>query len=139
MLLSLGILLPLAAFLGFFVSLGQRWGYERIRLLALRTAMLSAAYLVLALEALSLIKAVTWTGLAAAWLLPVLGLLILFIRRRLQGHPLRLPELRWRLNGWEWVLAGVLATVLIITSLVAWITPPQTWDSLSYHLSRVAH
>jgi hypothetical protein len=37
------------------------------------------------------------------------------------------------------VLAGVLATVLIITFLVAWITPPQTWDSLSYHLSRVAH
>jgi hypothetical protein len=102
MLHSLGILLPLAAFLGLFADLGQRWGYDSIRLVFLRTAMLSAAYLVMAVEALSLFKAVTWTGLAVAWLLPVLGLLILFIRRRSQGHPLRLPELRWQLNGWEW-------------------------------------
>jgi len=29
--------------------------------------------------------------------------------------------------------------ILIITALVAWITPPQTWDSLNYHMPRVAH
>jgi hypothetical protein len=33
MLLSLGILLPIAAFLGLFVHLSQRWGYVSIRLL----------------------------------------------------------------------------------------------------------
>jgi hypothetical protein len=27
----------------------------------------------------------------------------------------------------------------VTTGIVAWVTPPQTWDSLTYHLSRVAH
>ena len=139
MLLSLGILLPLAAFSGLFIYLGQRWGYESLRLLALRTTLLSVTYLVLALEALSLFKAITWTGLAGAWLLLAAGLWLALFRHRSMGHPLNLPKLCWQINGWEWVVAGVLATILIITFLVAWITPPQTWDSLSYHLSRVAH
>ena len=33
----------------------------------------------------------------------------------------------------------MVGSVLVITALIAWITPPQTWDSLTYHLSRVAH
>jgi hypothetical protein len=139
MLFSLAILLPIAAFLGLFVFLTQHSGGQSKRSLVLRAALLSTAYLVLALETLSLFKGITWADLAVTWLLPGAGLWLALLRRHSRGHPLRLPGLRWKLSGWEWVLAGILATVLAVTFLVAWITPPQTWDSLSYHLSRVAH
>jgi len=36
------------------------------------------------------------------------------------------------------LLAGVVL-VLTVTATVAWLSPPQTWDSLVYHMSRVAH
>ncbi len=36
-------------------------------------------------------------------------------------------------------MAVMAVGVLIPTFLVAWSTPPQTWDSLTYHLARVAH
>jgi hypothetical protein len=38
----------------------------------------------------------------------------------------------------KYVLSLILA-VLLITFLVAWFSPPMTWDSLSYHLSRIVH
>jgi hypothetical protein len=139
MLISLGILLPIAACLGLFIYLGQHWGFEDKRLLILRTASFLVAYLVLALEVLSIFKAVTWSGLTFAWLLPASGLWINILRCRVKGQATRLPKLRLQINGWEWLLTGILASVLVITFLVAWITPPQTWDSLTYHLSRVAH
>lgn len=134
-----GILLPVAAYSGLFLFLGSRWGYEHTRLLLLRSAALTAAYLVLALEALSLVKAVTWAGVSAAWLVPGLAFWIYLISRRVNGIPIQLPRFHLPGSGWEWLLLGVIVGVLVITFIVAWITPPQTWDSLTYHLSRVAH
>jgi 4-amino-4-deoxy-L-arabinose transferase-like glycosyltransferase len=37
------------------------------------------------------------------------------------------------------VVVGHPWVILIATFTVAWVTPPQTWDSLTYHLSRIAH
>jgi hypothetical protein len=139
MLLIPGILLPAAAISGIFIYLGNRGGYENTRLLILRTFMLGAAYQVLALEVLSLFKAIHWIALATAWLLPGAGIWTHLLLRRTRGHPIPLPHLSAPPRGWEWLLLGILAFILIATFTVAWVTPPQTWDSLTYHLSRVAH
>jgi len=32
-----------------------------------------------------------------------------------------------------------IALVVFLTAIVAWFTPPQTWDSFNYHQSRIAH
>ena len=135
----LGVLLPAATFGGLLFYLGQRWKDLGWRLLALRTAVLSATYLVLSLEALSLFKAISWASLAVLWFLPGIGAWISLNRLRDQGHVFRLPSTNLKPDRWEWVMAGILGAILAITFLVAWLTPPQTWDSLSYHLSRVAH
>jgi hypothetical protein len=34
---------------------------------------------------------------------------------------------------------GSILAILIATGLVAWFAPPNTFDSLTYHMSRVAH
>jgi hypothetical protein len=36
------------------------------------------------------------------------------------------------------LLIGIVS-ILVATALVAWFAPPNTWDSLNYHMSRVAH
>ncbi len=134
-----GILFPALSYLGIFLFIGNRWGYGHMRLLILRSVALLAVYLALALEVLSLFRAVSWYGLATAWLLPGLAIWGYLLRRRRNGLPIQLPRLRLPSFGWEWLLSGVVAVVLVVTFTVAWITPPQTWDSLTYHLSRVAH
>jgi hypothetical protein len=139
MILITGILLPIAAYLGLILYLGNRWDSKHTGSLLLRAAAISTAYLVLALEALSLVRGITWPGMVTAWLLPGLILWALLFRRRYNGYPVHLPRLRLPAYGWERLLLGMIVAVLIITFTVAWISPPQTWDSLTYHLSRVAH
>jgi hypothetical protein len=133
-----GNLLPLAVYLGLFLFLYNSGGNERVRLLLLRSAALTSAYLVLVLEALSLFRGITWTSLAITWLVPGLVLYVYLIRRQRIGIPIRFPRPLLP-TGWEWLLACLIVVILSITLTVAWLTPPQTWDSLTYHLSRVAH
>ena len=103
----------------------------------LRTAILFGLVSTLVVEILSAFKAITQIWLFAAWLLA--GLLALAGLRNappppgLEGRPE--PSLR----GLDRVmLAGVVA-IGMVTLVVASLTPPQTWDSLNYHMARVAH
>ena len=45
-----------------------------------------------------------------------------------------------RPEGWlDWVLLGGIVFYLVMTALVAFLAPPNTFDSLNYHMARVAH
>jgi hypothetical protein len=132
-------LLPLLAFLITFFVFLRRFPALDWRLTYLRTAVLWGAYMVLETELLSFVRGVTPLGLALAWAVPVSAggaWLIWDIRHRgrITFFPLRL-SLHW-IDGA--LLLGV-AAILGITILLAWVTPPQTWDSLNYHMPRVAH
>ncbi|MFA9403788.1 MAG: hypothetical protein ACERKY_12090, partial [Anaerolineales bacterium] len=68
-------------------------------------------------------------------LISVLALVYLYK----QGDGLRFPH--WRLpesRAGKVLLIGIVS-ILIATALVALFAPPNTWDSLNYHMSRVAH
>lgn len=95
--------------------------------------------MILVTEVLSIFRAVTPLGLASVWVLPCLAAVGWLIPRVKRGSPVRLPS--WELpSGWldRMLLLGVVV-IVCVTGLIAWLTPPQTWDSLNYHLSRVAH
>lgn len=143
-------LIPILAFLGLFLAL-LRYFPADWRLAFLRAVIIWGVYMVLVTELLSLFHLVTVAGLALAWLLPCLATGGWLIWSR--GLPNRLPPeaetqpvmfRHWlaRLLPQAWpdrlLLLGLLA-ILCITALVAWFSPPQTWDSLNYHMSRVAH
>ena len=133
------VFLPLLSFLLLVVFLGQvrpTWGW---RLSFLRSAVLMGAYGILSLEALSLLDAVTQAALTIAWSLPLLGLCIVlgFLWRRDRG--LHLPAFTFPEGWFDRTLVVGIILVLLITAFVAWVTPPQTWDSLNYHMSKVAH
>jgi len=102
-----------------------------------RQAFLGAAVccgllLTAATELLSLFSAVTMFSLAAFWgtvaLLALLALLPAWDRQKIR-------QVRFENPG---LLAGIGA-VLAITLLIALVSPPNNWDSMTYHMARVVH
>ena len=132
-------LFPALAFVSGFLYLGNRWSYRSVRLLLTRAGLLFGGYLVLLTEILSLFKAVTRWGLLVGWLLPVAAFgwwAWSMIRKK---RTIVLPQIEYP-RGWvTWTLLVGVALVLSVTALAAWLSPSQTWDSLTYHMSRVAH
>jgi len=132
-------LIPLLALAGLWLLLGNlrpSWGWRRC---LLRAALLWGGYAVLAVEGLSLVQGITQAGLALAWAVPLVASAAWLARQATRTGHLAWP--RFSLPG-SWTDRGLWLAVLAIvgvTALIAWLAPPQTWDSLNYHLSRVAH
>ncbi len=132
-------LLPAVAFGAWVTALRTvfpTWGWGRA---LLRTAVLLGCAAVAITEALSHVHAITQIGLASAWGAAALaGLALLLVRLR-AGARLPWPVLQFP-RRWDMRL-GVLAVLLILalTGALAWTAPPNTWDSLNYHMARVAH
>ena len=133
------VLIP-AAWIAVTVLLGVRFAAWGLRLAAMRAAVLIAAYCVLSTELLSLFRGVTRTSLIIIWLIPlaVSGYLICRLQRK--GFSLRDLLSGAMPSSWPMrlMLLGLLI-ILFLTALVAWLSPPNTWDSLNTHMSRVAH
>lgn len=132
-------ILPLLAFGAVLLWLGNvrpSWEWDRV---FLRSLVLWAAAAVLATEALSLVRAITPAGLAAFWVVLLLAAGAGLVQRSQRGERIRLPSLRVRWTGWDWVLVAGILLVAGVTAVVAWFAPPNTWDALTYHMARVAH
>ena len=138
MMLSLAIL-PFLAFSVIFLVLIRRFRGQDWRLTYLRAAVLWGAYMVLETELLSFARGVTPLGLALAWALPVLVGGAWLIRDVRRNGKISFPSFRFQLHWADSALLLGVAAILAITALLAWVTPPQTWDSLNYHMPRVAH
>ena len=111
-----------------------------LRKIMLEAIILLGLYLALASEALSLLAALTTTGILVAWTLPVICLLAVNVRT----HPITrgwqlLRASRPHLTGQDVFFAWLIGIVLILTFLVGVLSPPNNFDSLLYHLPRVAH
>jgi len=131
-------ILPILTFIVVFSLVHSLSERISIRHAFLRAAVLWGAYAILSVELLSLGRMVTKIGLSVAWLLPLaIGSLWLVIRQK-GGHPLRF-SLEIPSDRIERIYLIVILIIIGITATVAILTPPQTWDSLTYHLSRVAH
>jgi hypothetical protein len=92
------------------------------------------------LNALGLVHGATPTGLALAHVLFVAGVLFPEIRRKGGGLGGLLTWLRRALAfGWRSPVTPVALPIFATLYFVAIVYPPNNWDSLSYHLSRVVH
>jgi hypothetical protein len=133
------VILPLLAFLTIFLVIGNIKPDTEWRQTLLRAGLIFGFCLVLLTELLSLVRGITPVGLAFAWAAPViLGAAILITRVR-GGHSLQLPRFQIPENAIERLLMIMVISIIVVIAVVAWITPPQTWDSLNYHLPRIAH
>jgi hypothetical protein len=133
------IILPVITFGVLFLILRNTWVDLDSRLLLLRSAVITGLYAVLMTELLSLVDAVTQIGVALSWclllLISILALAYLYKR----GDGLRFPGWRWPESRAAMLLLVGITSILVATAIVAWFAPPNTWDSMTYHMSRVAH
>jgi hypothetical protein len=135
--MSLLGLLPLLAFIVFFLVLLQT---DRDEGGAFVSAALGlGVFSVLVTEGLSLVRGVTPGALGVAWTLPsVVGAAWLLRRSRRYGR-LKLPRLPMPRSPFLRFVAAGIGVIVVLTAVVAWYAPPNTWDALTYHMSRVAH
>ena len=133
-------LIPLLAYFCIFVYLKNRYPADPTRRVIVQSAILIGCYLVLSMEVLSIFKWITVVGLLITWLVPC-ALFVFWYRRKksLEGEAIDLPPIRFPNSWWNRFILVLICAILAITAVVAWVTPPQTWDSLTYHMSRVAH
>ena len=134
---NLAVLLPLAT----LVLLYRFWRardcerYESVML----AAVMWGALIALITELLSARELIRYWQMVVAWL-ACCAILIGALRMRpstgkpesenFRANALALPE--------KLLLTYLCATVIFLAAL-AWIAPPNTWDSMTYHMSRVMH
>ncbi len=131
-------LLPLAGWIGLVFLLENLQTDSSWRRACLHAGVLWGSYIVFLNELLSIWKAITLVGLVIAWSLPLLGIAVFLVVRVRHGHEIRLPSSEWP-KGWSQVFLFVgVVLILIVTGILAWLSPPQTWDTLNYHMPKVA-
>jgi hypothetical protein len=133
------VILPFLAFLGLLLYLPQISQSQDWRRNFLRAVVLWGTYMVFVTEAISLFHAVTPTGLALAWLLPVLVCFILLWRLFAVNGKFELPALKMPEGTQNRALILLVFLIVLTIGCVAFLSPVTTTDSLTYHMSRVAY
>lgn len=131
-------LLPIITLCLLALLIGNRDSSPGWRLACLRAGLIVAGYAILSLEMLSLFQGISQISLGITWALPLLVLSFWLIRLS-RTKRLHLPVFPRNLRWDEWVLVSLGLLMLAATISIALLAPPQTYDSLNYHMPRVAH
>ena len=90
-------------------------------------------------EALSMAHSLTRGSLSAAWALACVASAVVYYRRRARQERRRLLDgVSGMPTSLAWLLFGAGVIVLTV-GLIGLLAPPNNWDSMTYHMSRVAH
>jgi hypothetical protein len=132
----LGIL-PLLSFSALFLAVLQE--DQDSTSAFIKSAVSWAALATVLSEGLSLTHSFKTGPVAGFWLLVFLGCLAWVARRYRQRGRLSVPRLALPPSGFLRFLAFGVGVYVLAMAVVAWYAPPNTWDALTYHMSRVAH
>jgi hypothetical protein len=127
------VLLPILCFFALLAAFARRPGADDWRPAFLRAAVAWGAGVASITEALGPFHLLTTPVLAAAW--GAVGLAAAVVAFR--GRPPAWPA--WRPGRFDLACAAAVAAVAVVTGLVACLAAPNTCDSMTYHLARVAH
>ena len=135
------VMVLLASLLLFFLICltRQRCAFREAYLYALIALGLCVA---VATEALSFFNALSFWWVLGLWALICVGSLVWFYLHNLGVLPDQ--ACRWvssvnQLKNDEKFYVAYLVVLLLCTGTIAWIAPPNTFDSMTYHMSRVMH
>ena len=134
--------LPLISFLSLFLLFNKHHRTHG-RVPCWRTSFLSSTLtwgllIVISTELLSIFKLINFGCILTFWLLVIscTGTANVSLHKRIKTPIIfKLPNFSF----FETFLLGAILFILAITALTAFIAPPNTWDSMTYHMSRVVH
>lgn len=119
-----------------FLILVLRYKYEW-RSAFLLSSILWGALVTLFTEGLSIFRLLSFSSLIIAWGgvgVFLLGVGFYFRIFNEFGFKFRI-EVSW----FEFALLAYLFSLVLVIGIIAWVSPPNTWDSMTYHMSRVMH
>ncbi|MBK8147066.1 MAG: glycosyltransferase family 39 protein [Acidobacteria bacterium] len=124
-----------ASWLHFF----ERAGRVGLRLSFLKTLVFGLAFITLATECLSFFGILNIYAVASFWFVSA-TVVILLIRRHFVQSVRAFGECVWSgLRTASFFPSVIIGLILLVTLLIALASPPNTYDSQTYHLARVAH
>jgi hypothetical protein len=133
------LILAILSFLGFWVLIGNSEREPSWRVSIVQATILWSAYLIISTEALSWFHAISRLALSIVWSLPVLaGTLWVWLRLK-KRRILRLPVVYHRDTWMGFVLDVILILMVLTTSVVAFVSPPNSSEAMTFQMSRVAH
>lgn len=135
MIRSLGLLAPFASLLLMFAILLKRGIEWREAFLA--AAVLGGVCVTAITEILSLFRVLSYPGILVSWSLVTLVLTVFYSKIERHATPRHREPLRFS-GTWLAALLGV-GWVISVLGFLASIAPPNNYDSMTYHMSRVMH
>lgn len=96
-------------------------------------------------EVLSLFNFILYSSVFISWLstvIIVIALIFWFYRKNSKVVKGRLKDLIGKISGFSWLdilLIIALSIILILTLIIALFSPPNTFDSMTYHMARIVH
>ena len=133
------IFLMILSFISIWIMVGNNEREPNWRLALVQTAIFWGGFLILGTEILGFFKAINRLSLSLMWLLPILtgtGWVWLWLK---QGRVLRLPIVYHRDSWVGFVLDMFVILILVITAVVAIVSPPNSHEAMVSRMSRVAH
>ena len=138
------IILPLLSFVLLFLiqnnrlDKGEDGNRSCWRNSFLSASVIWALLVTISTELLSIFHAITFGWLVFVWGLIALILLIIFFslpNKIQQVESLKIVKL----SPFDTLSLCGIAFIVLTTVMIAIISPPNTWDSMTYHMSRVVH
>jgi len=122
---------------------------EGTRHFFLQTAIITGLLVLIITELLSYLICITFTYVLLSWGLVFAGVLfILFIISKKNKINIKKHILDWlhkkififkRFSLFEKILLFCISIIILLVAIIGIIAPPNNWDSMTYHMSRVVH
>jgi hypothetical protein len=139
------VILPLLAFLIMYLIVldSRRSGLTTLsvyRDVFLITSILWGTFAILITEGLSCVKSIGRLEIAISWVIAIFILTAVGYRRGVYRIALaRTGFHRQWFTPLEWFIVVGISCAVITLAIIAWISPPNTSDSLAYHMPRIVH
>jgi 4-amino-4-deoxy-L-arabinose transferase-like glycosyltransferase len=138
MLFMLMILVPIL-FISLWLILFNRRRAKGIRRTFLETSLILFGFIAVSTEVFSLFNAIAALNFILAWCGGVLFLFAKFRREIRSGAYALSAEFRENLKSVPKFYLVLIVFVYLATLVLALVSPPNTYDSMTYHMARVGH
>ena len=129
-------ILPILAFVLIFINLSRTLLHPKREVLLL-SALVWGSFVVFSTEILGFFCQLNYFSIVFFWIGMIVILLGWFRAQGLGGKPFNFFNFSLSLS--EKILLGIIGVVVSVVALIAFIAPPNNWDSMTYHMSRVVH